>query len=208
MVQYAQSVLRRAGRSIPGQSSATWNRFPRRVPNDQVLDVGCGTGRGCATLGNAVGPDGRVIGVDIAEQMCQRSRKRLEDDRTSAVVRGHALTMPFDTDSFDAVLVSFTLELFENDHQRIVLDEIRRVLAPRGRLCVITPSTGASNLISLLYKRLNDVFPTLVDSRPLDVSAILAETGFETVQMRIEWAVIVPVEVVVARRRASTRDID
>ncbi|WP_246998402.1 class I SAM-dependent methyltransferase [Halosolutus gelatinilyticus] len=172
-------------------------------PGDRVLDVGCGTGRGVATLQNAVGSDGQVVGIDVAEQMCRLTRDRLDDEDPSAVVCGDALTLPFDTDSFDVVLASFTLELFEGDHRTTVLDEIRRVLIPRGRICVISPST-ASKTISPLYTRLNDVFPTLVDSRPLDVSAVLAEAGFETTQTQIEWALVVPVELVVARCGSRT----
>ncbi|OVE85753.1 class I SAM-dependent methyltransferase [Natronolimnobius baerhuensis] len=171
-------------------------------PDDRVLDIGCGTGRGIATLQNAVASDGHVIGIDVAEQMCQLAQDRLDDEDPSAVVCGDALSLPFDADSFDAVLVSFALELFDDDHRTAVLAEIHRVLRPSGRICVISPTTAASDIVSLLYTRLNDAFPTLVDSRPLDVSAVLTTAGFGVVQTRIEWAVIVPVEVVVAHHES------
>ncbi|NGM67670.1 methyltransferase domain-containing protein [Natronolimnobius sp. AArcel1] len=167
-------------------------------PDDRVLDIGCGTGRGVATLQNAVGSDGQVIGIDIAEQMCQLARDQLDDEDPSVVVCGNALSLPFDTDSFDVVLASFTLELFADDHRTTVLEEIHRVLRPGGRICVISPTTAASDTISLLYTRLNDVFPTLVDSRPLDVSTVLTNAGFGVVQTHIEWVLVVPVELVVA----------
>lgn len=195
LVDPFQGRLRRRGIDLLGVSTA-----------DRVLDIGCGTGRGLATLQNAVGPDGTVVGVDVAGRMCQLTHDRLEVDSPSAVVCGDALTLPFDSDSFDAVLASFTLELFEGDRQMVVLDEIRRVLAPRGEVCVIAPTTAASNLVPPLYERLNDVFPTLVDSRPLDVSGVLTRAGFQIVRTRIEWAVVVPVELVLARRDPSTVD--
>lgn len=171
---------------------------------DRVLDVGCGTGRGVTTLQNAIGPDGNAIGIDVAERMCQLTADRLDGDTQSTVVCGDALTLPFAPDSFDAVLASFTLELLEAERQRVVLEEIRRVLVPRGRICVVAPTTAASTLIAPLYERLNDVFPRLVDSRPLDVSSVLARAGFEIVRRRLERALIVPVELVVARRGPST----
>ncbi|WP_243637744.1 class I SAM-dependent methyltransferase [Natrarchaeobius oligotrophus] len=174
-------------------------------PDDHVLDIGCGTGRGLGTLQNAVGSDGTVVGIDIAEQMCRITTERLDDDSRSAVICGDALALPFDSNSFDAVLVSFTLELFEEDHQMAVLDEIQRVLAPGGRLCVIAPST-ASDLISPLYERFNDVFPTLVDSRPLDVSGVLSRADFEILRVQIEWVLVVPVELVFGRCNPSTGD--
>jgi len=173
-------------------------------PNDYVLDVGCGTGRGAARLQAAVGFDGQVVGIDVAEQMCQLTQDRLSNGGSSAVVCGDALALPFDTDSFDVVLVSFTLELFEDAHRTTMLKEIRRVLKPQGQICVISPSKAASTIVSPLYTRLNEVLPTLVDSRPLDVSTVLTEAGFEIVRIQIERVLIVPVELVVARCGSCT----
>ncbi|ELY98637.1 class I SAM-dependent methyltransferase [Natrialba asiatica] len=195
LVDPFQGPLRRRGIGFLGVSS-----------DDQILDIGCGTGRGLTTLQNAVGPGGKVVGIDVADRMCQLAQDRVEVDASSAVVCGNALALPFDSDSFDAVLVSFTLELFEYECQMAVLDEIRRVLAPRGKICVIAPSTTASDLVSLLYKRLNDVFPTLVDSRPLDVGSVLARADFEIIQTEMEWVLAVPVELVFARRGPSAGD--
>ncbi|SFS99567.1 class I SAM-dependent methyltransferase [Halostagnicola kamekurae] len=171
----------------------------RVAPDDHVLAVGCGTGREIATLQNAVESRGRVVGIDVAEQMCHLAQDRLDEADAFAVICGDALALPFDSDRFDVVLVSFTLELFEADHRATVLEEIRRVLEPGGRICVISPSATASSIISPLYTRLNEAFPRLVDSRPFDVSAVLAEAGFEILQTQVEWALVVPVELVVAR---------
>ncbi|ELZ06979.1 class I SAM-dependent methyltransferase [Natrialba aegyptia] len=171
----------------------------RASPDDRVLDVGCGTGRGIVTLEHAVESEGHVVGIDVAEQMCRLAQDRLETEDPSAVVCGDAVALPFDSDSFDVVLVSFTLELFEDDHRTTVLGELRRVLEPGGRICVISPSATASDPIPLLYARLNEVFPTLVDSRPFDVSGVLAEAGFEIVQTHVERVLVVPIELVVAR---------
>jgi len=197
LVDPVQGRFRRQGIDCLGVSS-----------DDRVLDVGCGTGRGIATLQNAVGPGGRVVGIDVAEGMCRRTRDRVDDDVPTAVVRGDALELPFGIDGFDAVLVSLTLELFAGDDRTVVLGEIRRVLAPGGRICVVAPSTASMGFIPALYERLNDAFPGVVDSRPLDVRGVLAESGFEVVQSRIGRAVVVPVELVVARHEGSTRDRD
>lgn len=184
-----QGRLRRRGIDYLGTS-----------PDEYVLDVGCGTGRGVARFETTVGSDGHVVGIDVAEQMCQLTQDRLRDTGPSTVVCGDALALPFDADSFDVVLASFTLELFEDDFRKIVLEELRRVLKPQGRICVISPSTVTSTIVSPLYARLNEAFPRLVDSRPLDVSGVLTEAGFELVRTRVERVLIVPVELVVARR--------
>ncbi|HEX2105298.1 MAG TPA: methyltransferase domain-containing protein [Solirubrobacteraceae bacterium] len=43
-----------------------------------VLDVGCGTGRNLPALSRAVGPRGRVIGIELCPAMAQRARERAE----------------------------------------------------------------------------------------------------------------------------------
>jgi len=45
---------------------------------DSVLDVGCGTGLALRLLEGAVGPEGRVIGIDQSPDMLQRARERVE----------------------------------------------------------------------------------------------------------------------------------
>ncbi|WP_460922619.1 class I SAM-dependent methyltransferase [Salinarchaeum chitinilyticum] len=170
------------------------------APGDVVLDVGCGTGRGLARFEATVGPEGHVIGIDVAAQMCQLTRDRLDETGPSEVICGDALSLPFAADSFDHVLVSFTLELFDADHRATLLKELRRVLEPGGQICVISPSTARSPIVAPLYTRLNDAFPRLVDSRPLDVSGVLRDAGFELRRGRIERVLVVPVELVVARR--------
>lgn len=193
LVDPFQGRLRRQGTDALGVSAG-----------DRALDVGCGTGRGVTRLAGAVGDDGLAVGVDVASKMCQRTRER-SGWHSAGVVCGDALSLPFGTDSFDAVLVSFTLELFEDSRQTVLLEEIHRVLTPGGRLCVVAPTTAASDVVAPLYARLNDAFPRLVDSRPVDVSGVLADAGFDICRRRIDSAPVVPVELVVARLPDSTR---
>ncbi|HSZ68887.1 MAG TPA: methyltransferase domain-containing protein [Solirubrobacteraceae bacterium] len=47
-------------------------------PGMAVLDVGCGTGAITAGIAQAVGPDGRVLGVDVSESLIARARERCE----------------------------------------------------------------------------------------------------------------------------------
>jgi ubiquinone/menaquinone biosynthesis C-methylase UbiE len=50
-------------------------------PNDRILDVGCGTGNLTQALLTKLGPEGRVMAVDISAQMLTTARSKITDDR-------------------------------------------------------------------------------------------------------------------------------
>jgi len=47
-------------------------------PGDTVLEIGCGTGLNFHLLEEAVGPDGRIIGIDLSSAMLDKARKRIK----------------------------------------------------------------------------------------------------------------------------------
>ena len=46
-------------------------------PGDHVLDIACGTGLVTFRAAEMTGPKGRLVGVDISDQMVERARRRL-----------------------------------------------------------------------------------------------------------------------------------
>jgi SAM-dependent methyltransferase len=97
----------------------------------RVLDVACGTGILARTVAEWVGPTGSVVGLDVNEGMlavAARKAPRIEWRQ------GLAEDLPFDSDSFDAVVSQFGLMFFED--KVAALQEMVRVLRPGGRLAV------------------------------------------------------------------------
>jgi SAM-dependent methyltransferase len=82
------------------------------APGDTVVEFGCGPGVNIPALRDAVGPTGRVVGVDITGQMLGRARGLIERrgwDNVS-LVQGDAITPPIA--AADGVLATFVTSLF------------------------------------------------------------------------------------------------
>lgn len=97
------------------------------VPGAVVLDVACGHGNFSADLARRVGPEGLVVGLDIAGSMLRRAAHRVRRAGLDNVllVRGDALALPFRPGVFDAVNCSGGL------HQ---MPDLARALAEMARV--------------------------------------------------------------------------
>jgi ubiquinone/menaquinone biosynthesis C-methylase UbiE len=155
---------------------------------ETVLEVGCGPGRVLVELAELVGPGARVIGVDLSAEMGRRALRRAEHaDQAGqvAVLQADAASLPLRDGCVDAAFMGFTLELFDDDEIGHVLAEVSRVLAPRGRLCVVSMAeTGSVWPMGPLYRWAHVRMPTLVDCRPIDAVGPLVEAGFTVTDRR------------------------
>jgi len=104
----------------------------RRVvqPGDTVLDAACGTGD--LALADLRAGAARVVGVDFSEQMLERAARK-----SSAIewVQGDLCKLSFADGSFQAVTIGFGLRNVAD--REGALRELRRVLAPGGRLGIL-----------------------------------------------------------------------
>lgn len=98
---------------------------------DTVVDLGTGTGRNLLPLAAAVGPRGRVIGVDLSPAMLERARRRAQGlpqvEFVEADMRDYHLP-----EGTAAVLATYALEMVE-EHEALVA-RLARECRPGGRL--------------------------------------------------------------------------
>jgi len=101
------------------------------VRGARVLDVACGTGVFGRLCAHVVGPSGRVVGIDPSAIAVAAARRI---DPTSTVDWRHwdEGGLPFDDGTFDVVACQHALHRFPDPV--LILEEMRRVLAPGGRL--------------------------------------------------------------------------
>jgi demethylmenaquinone methyltransferase/2-methoxy-6-polyprenyl-1,4-benzoquinol methylase len=173
---------------------------------ERVLEIGFGTGTSLVELARMVGPHGKVLGVDIADQMLdvarQKLREKLLEDRVELIC-GDATTLPYLSDSVDAIFTSFTLELFDTPEIPVVLAECKRVLRPGARLVVVSMSKeGENGAIVHMFEWTHKHFPNFLDCRPIFVQRAVQAAGFqiESAERKTMW---VPVEIVLGRKGTS-----
>jgi ubiquinone/menaquinone biosynthesis C-methylase UbiE len=183
----------------PGRQAAFRMLAPQ--PGESVLEAGCGTGHSLRALARVTD---HVHGLDISDGMLAVARARLRRARLEgrvALGQGDAASLPYADGCFDALLMTFALELFDTPEIPLVLSECRRVLRPVGRLAVAAMSrAGGAGPMLWLYEWAHRRFPASVDCRPIFAQAMLEEAGFHTIHTaRLSmWGL--PVEVVLARR--------
>lgn len=174
-------------------------------PGEKVLEVGFGTGHCLVALAQAVGPTGKVYGIDIADGMLAMARQNLEKvglaDRVELTC-ADSLHLPYKAGLLDAVFMSFTLELFDTPDLPPFLADCKRVLRPGGRGVVGMSKEGKHGVVFHLYEWTHKHFPNFVDCRPIFIARALEEAGFRVTHKEVRdiW---VPVEVVVANKDAK-----
>jgi ubiquinone/menaquinone biosynthesis C-methylase UbiE len=172
------------------------------APGEKILEIGSGTGTGLALIAEALAGEGRVVGVDLARQMLTESQKKTRDaNPTPLLVQGDGARLPLQSDQFNAVFCSFTLELFAKTEIVTVLSEIKRVLRPSGRLAVVALAQQPRTLAVKLYERAHQWFPVAVDCRPIPLPDLLKENGYQiqSTTKLINWGL--PIDLVVSKTR-------
>jgi SAM-dependent methyltransferase len=103
-------------------------------PGETVVDLGCGAGFDTALAAEMVGPEGRVIGVDMTPAMLNKARQNAEQLGLSNVDlrQGFLEELPVAEASADVVISNGVINLCPD--KATVLAEAFRVLEPGGRL--------------------------------------------------------------------------
>lgn len=133
---------------LSGGNDRLWRIHMQRAvkprPGERILDVAAGTGASSAPMAKA---GALVTALDLSAGMIEEGRRRHPDIE---FVHGSAEELPFASDTYDAVTISFGLRNVQ--HPRAALSEFLRVLKPGGRLYVCEFSQPPVNVVRRGYE--------------------------------------------------------
>jgi arsenite methyltransferase len=135
-IGYSAEDLAIAGDANLGLGCGNPLALTQLKPGMTVLDLGSGAGFDAFLAWNIVGPTGRVIGVDMTDDMLQLARANAEKRGATNVEfrKGHIEELPVESDSVDFVISNCVINLSAD--KPAVFREIYRVLKPGGRFAV------------------------------------------------------------------------
>ena len=110
-------------------------------PGERVLDVACGTGVVARLAAERVGPSGTVAALDLNPAMLAVARSVPSSGAAIRWYETSAESIPLPDSAFDVVLCQLGLQFVAD--KSAALREMRRVLAPGGRVFVTTPPPNA-----------------------------------------------------------------
>ncbi len=102
---------------------------------EHALDIGCGPGLTTESLALAVGADGHVLGVDIAEPMLAIAKQRCASLPQVSLGMADVTALPYEDARFDCALASQVYEYVEQIDT--ALKELARVIKPGGRAVLV-----------------------------------------------------------------------
>jgi SAM-dependent methyltransferase len=155
-------------------------------PGEAVLDLGSGAGFDALLAAQAVGPTGRVIGVDMTPEMLARANEAARQVGAQNVEfrRGYIEALPVEDESVDVVISNCVINLSPDKPK--VFQEAFRVLRPEGRLAISDLVLRAPLPAGLL--RSAEAYVGCVSGAMLrdDYMAAIKTAGFSTVNVVAE----------------------
>lgn len=161
------------------------NAIAALKPGETVLDLGSGGGFDCFLAARAVGPTGRVIGVDMTPEMISRAREnaRKVEAKNVEFRLGEIEHLPVADQTVDAIMSNCVINL--SPEKKAVFSEAHRVLKAGGRLA-ISDVVAIAPIPADVKAQVASLAGCISGATPLDeLRQMLTNVGFVDIQVTI-----------------------
>lgn len=146
-------------------------------PGSVVLDVGTGTGVFLPYLLKNIGKNGKIVALDLAEEMLAKARAKYPVENVE-YLHADIMDIPVYEEMFDSVVCYSSFPHFQDKHK--ALTEIRRVMKPGGRVFIC--HTSSRDHINGIHSTLPDVENDLLPA-PGEMRILFSNAGFTVVKI-------------------------
>jgi len=106
-------------------------------PDDQVMDLGCGTGRNAKLMCSYLNEKGRITGLDISEHMKRQFNRKFKADKRVEFIN-QRIDVPFNLQKkYDKAFISFVIHGFPHEIRSAVIQNVYNHLKPGGRFLIL-----------------------------------------------------------------------
>jgi len=186
-VELSPFISRHYDRILAIGSLGRYHRSVRRAiqamnikPEDQILDLGCGTGSNAEFMSGYLGSGGGVLGMDISGEMRTQFLKRFRNDIRFRF-QDHRIDQPFDLEmTFDKVFIAFVIHGFPHEVRQVVIENAKKHLKPGGSFFILDWSEFDLAAMPPLHRFVFNTFECkyAFDFIERDWKSILAGHGF------------------------------
>jgi ubiquinone/menaquinone biosynthesis C-methylase UbiE len=168
-------------------SEETRSRLPAMIKDlgikagDTILDVGGGTGILLPLLYKTTGDRGKIVSLDIAEEMLKQARNNGHPDNIH-YIHADVAAIPLSGEAFDLVICYSCFPHFPDKLK--ALAEMARVLRNRGRLVIC--HTASRQAINELHKSIGNVVEHDTIPDEAIMRKMLAASGLKPIEVRDE----------------------
>jgi len=138
-----------------------------------VLDAGCGTGYMSKEFSRKVGKEGKVYALDPDDEAIEQLKVKTEGTNIVAFVGDITAFTPLPASVFDLIYVATVVHGFSPNQFKGFDEEVRRLLAPKGRLAVVEMEKRETPFGPPLHIRLSPgELKALIDLNPLKTVSV------------------------------------
>lgn len=121
-------------------------------PGDEILDLGCGTGRNACIMAKYLSDDGSITGIDVSPIMEKQFHKKCANYPNVNFIP-QRIDQSFSlSQQFDKIFISFVIHGFPHEIRQIVLKNIYTHLKPGGNFFLLDFAEFDMNEMPALYR--------------------------------------------------------
>mgnify|MGYP000880633819 FL=1 len=150
------------------------------MPDDTIIDLGCGTGRNAALMLDYLEESGKITGIDLSPIMRNQFTQRFEGEKRAKFLQ-QRIDIPFDlNEKADLIFISFVIHGFPHDVRLAIIENVKRHLTPGGTFAILDFAEFDMNKMPALHRWIFKTFECKYahDFVEKDWKNILQNSGF------------------------------